>query len=119
LSDLNVAATVIDRPEAFRERLFAMDNVLQNYQMGALSTYRNTEFPAEDRRNAVTKLSDIHEIRALIGVPLHVNGTTDPRLKDIILGNPIDTPFYVIDSAGTRPFQITQELKDLYTSEER
>ena len=117
LADLDVAATVIDTPEAFQARLFAMDNALQSFQLAALARYNNQELNAADQVNAANKLADIHEIRALIGVPLHVNGTSDPRLRGIVLNNPVGTPLYVIDNRGMLPSVVSQELKNLYTQE--
>jgi len=115
LADLDVLATVIDRPEAFQARLFAMDNALQSFQLAALARYNNQEMNAADQVAASGKLADIHEIRALIGVPLHVNGSSDPRLRGIVLNNPVGTPLYMIDSSGTVPSVVSQELKNLYS----
>lgn len=95
LNDLNVAAAVMDTPEAFRRRLFALDDGLQAIQAGALATYRSMELPPDQRKAAMDKLSDVHEIRALIGVPLHVSGVSDPRLIDIALRYPAGTQFVI------------------------
>jgi hypothetical protein len=118
LSDLDVAANVIDRPEAFQTRLFALDDTLQRFQEAALSTYRNTQMPADVRRAAAGKLADIHEIRALIGAPLHLNGGADPRAADIIRNNPVGTPLYRLDSRGMRASVITQRMKDALGAQE-
>ncbi len=115
LNDLDVAANVIDTPEAFQTRMFALDDALQRFQEAALSTYRNTQMPAESRRAAAGKLADIHEIRALIGAPLHLNGVEDPRAREIALNAPVGTPLYIVDSNGMRATTVTQQLKDLYS----
>lgn len=119
LADLRVMATVVDTPEAFQTRLFAMDDALQGFQEMALSNYRNTEMPAEDRRAAAQKLADIHEIRALVGAPLHINGSSDPRARSIIQNNPVGTPLYRIDSSGIRAGVITQGMKDALAAQEQ
>lgn len=115
LNDLDVAANVIDTPEAFQTRMFALDDALQRFQEAALSTYKNTQMPAESRRAAAGKLADIHEIRALIGAPLHLNGVEDPRAREIALNAPVGTPLYIVDSNGMRATTVTQQLKDLYS----
>lgn len=112
LKDLDIEATVIDNPAAFQTRLFALDDALQGFQEMALSTYRNAEMPAEDRRAAAQKLAEIHEIRALIGAPLHLNGSADPRAADIIRNNPLGTPLYRLGSDGMVSTVITQTMKD-------
>ena len=119
LADLNVLASVIDTPEAFQTRLFALDDALQGFQEMALSTYRNTGMPAEDRRAAAQKLADIHEIRALVGTPLHISGTSDPRANNIIQNNPVGTPLYLLDSNGMRVRTITQGMKDALAAQEQ
>lgn len=119
LADLRVMATVVDTPEAFQTRLFAMDDALQGFQEMALSNYRNTEMPAEYRRAAAQKLADIHEIRALVGAPLHINGSSDPRARSIIQNNPVGTPLYRIDSSGIRAGVITQGMKDALAAQEQ
>jgi len=118
LKDLDIAANVIDRPEAFQTRLFALDDALQGFQEMSLSTYRNADMPAENRRAAAQKLADIHEIRALIGAPLHLNGGADPRAADIIRNNPVGTPLYILDSSGMRSSVITQRMKDALGAQE-
>lgn len=119
LDDLNVLASVIDTPEAFQTRLFALDDALQGFQEAALSTYRNTGMPAEDSRAAARKLADIHEIRALVGAPLHINGMSDPRANNIIRNNPVGTPLYLLDSNGMRMGAITQGMKDALAAQEQ
>jgi hypothetical protein len=101
LTDLNMAATVIDTPEAFRARLFTLDDALQGFQAAAQATYRNENMPAENRRNAASKLADIHEIRALIGAPLHANSLQDPRLVDIVKRYPVGTPVTLLTNPST------------------
>lgn len=101
LADLNMAATVVDTPEAFRTRLFTLDDALQSFQEAAQATYGNPNMPAEDRRNAASKLADIHEIRALIGVPLHANSLMDPRLVEIVRRYPVGTPVTLLTNPST------------------
>lgn len=119
LADLRVMATVVDTPEAFQTRLFAMDDALQGFQEMALSNYRNTGMPAEYRRAAALKLADLHEIRALVGAPLHINGSSDPRARSIIQNNPVGTPLYLIDSSGIRAGVVTQGMKDALAAQEQ
>jgi len=119
LKDLDIDATVIDNPAAFQTRLFALDDALQGFQEAALSTYRNTGMPAENRRAAAQKLADIHEIRALVGTPLHIGGSSDPRANNIIRNNPVGTPLYLLDSNGMRVGAITQGMKDALAAQEQ
>ena len=85
---------------------------MQQFQQAALARYRNENLPADDRRDASGKLADIHEIRALIGAPLHLNSAGDPRRVEIIRRNPVGTPLYIIDSSGVRVGSVTQQMKD-------
>jgi len=113
LNDLNVAARFLDVPEAFRRRLFALDDGLQAIQAGALATYRNMELPPDQRKAAIGKLSDVHEIRALIGVPLHVSSVSDPRLIDIALRYPAGTQFVITTGpdGNSQTHVVTPEAK--------
>jgi hypothetical protein len=116
LADLNMAATVVDRPEAFRVRLFTLDDALQGFQAAALATYNNSDMPAEDRRNASSKLADIHEIRALIGAPLHATSLMDPRLVDIVKRYPVGTPLTLLTDPTTGEstptmYRINEQMK--------
>ena len=116
LADLNMAATVVDRPEAFRVRLFTLDDALQGFQAAALATYTNSDMPAEDRRNASSKLADIHEIRALIGAPLHATSLMDPRLVDIAKRYPAGTRVILLTHPKTGEatpniYEITEQVK--------
>lgn len=115
LKDLNISARVLDTPLAFQTRLFALDDALQGFQEAAMSTLNNPEMPIEGVRE---KLADIHEIRALIGAPLHISGMGDPRAADIIRNNPVGTPLYLLDSNGMRGASITQRMKDAVLAQE-
>lgn len=116
LTDLNIGASVIDRPEAFRLRMYTLDDALQGFQAAALATYNNVDMPAEDRRNAASKLADIHEIRALVGVPLHATSLMDPRLVDIAKRYPVGTRVILLTNPKTGEatptvYEITEEVK--------
>lgn len=115
LADLGVGAKVIDTPEAFVARLFALDDSLQRMQAAAMARYNNRELSDEDLRLASTRLANIHEVRALIGAPLHLNGVEDPRAREIALSAPVGTPLYVVDSNGVRATTVTQEFKDRFS----
>lgn len=113
IADLNIAANVIDQPEAFTRRLFALDDRLQGIQQAALSTYRNMNLSVEERKNAQQKLSDVHEIRAVIGVPLHVSSPLDPRARDIVARYPVGTRFFITTGPNGQTVErtITAEMK--------
>jgi len=117
LKDLDLAPSVLDQPEAFRRRLYALDDTLQGFQASALAVYNNMGIPAKDRQDAALKLTDIHEIRTIIGTPLHASGTLDPRLPEMIARYPIGTSIYLMQDpnggAGVTAYQITQQMKDL------
>ena len=117
LKDLDIAPTILDQPEAFRRRLYALDDTLQGFQASALAVYNNMSMPDDARRDAALKLSDIHEIRTIIGTPLHASGTLDPRLPEMIARYPIGTPIYLMQDPkggeGVTAYQITQAMKDL------
>jgi len=114
LSDLNVASAAFDNPDAFKRRLFALDDTLQSIQASALATYRNTDLPPDSRKQAMDKLNDVHEIRALIGVPLHISDPEDPRAVDIVSRYPLGTEFLVTTGPDGQTVRrvVTQEMKD-------
>ena len=122
LKDLDIEPSVLDQPEAFRRRLYALDDTLQGFQASALAVYRNMDLPADARRDAALKLTDIHEIRTIIGTPLHASSTNDPRLPEMIARYPIGTSIYLMQDPkggeGVTAYQITQQMKDFVKPQE-
>jgi hypothetical protein len=114
-SVLDTLPGLIDTPDRYRQNLFALDELLQANQEAALSRYRNTDLNMNARRAAQESAATIHEIRTLVGVPLHVNDSRDPRLMDIVRRYPVGTSFLVVNDpnvSGISRRTITQEMKD-------
>ena len=71
--EVNLAAKAIDRPEAFRVRLVALDRVLRQLRRTTYSqAYENPNLAPEDIANARRKLMEIDEARSFIGAPPYV-----------------------------------------------
>lgn len=103
---IDAAANVIDNPEAYRRRLFALDDRLQQLQESALATRNMQGIPLNQKTIATDKLQTLHELRTLVGVPLHVSSVSDPRLIDIALRYPVGTQFVI--TTGPNGNSLTQ-----------
>lgn len=112
-NDISAAAEVIDTPDAYKRRLFALDDRLTSLQQSALGRYRAEGIPADQKRAAIQQLNALHELRALVGVPLNVSDKSDPRQYDIIGRYPVGTVFYIRSGpdGNTIPLTITEAMK--------
>lgn len=89
--EINLETGFFDRPEAYQQRLIAMDSKLlslrkKNYRMG----YENDSLGAEDRRNARLMVENIDAVRSMMGVPPIV--TTTEQLRTFPKGHPVLVP---------------------------
>jgi hypothetical protein len=112
---LDTLPGLIDTPDRYRQNLFALDELLQANQIAALGRYRNTDMNMSARRAAQESAATIHEIRTLVGVPLHINAPDDPRLEGVVRRYPVGTSFLVVNDpsvSGISRRTITQEMKD-------
>jgi hypothetical protein len=120
-SAINAASSVIDQPEAYKRRLFALDDRLISLQQSALRRYRAEGIPADQKRAAIQQLNALHELRALVGAPLNISSISDPRGDDIIRRYPVNTVFYIRSGpdGNTIPQTITEEMKAQLNSGEQ
>lgn len=72
LKDLSVLPRFIDRPEAFQNRLIALDNVIAGIEQGAVSRSGEANIGAAKRQEAELKISEVRRIRQMIGIPVRV-----------------------------------------------
>lgn len=72
LKDLSVLPRFIDRPEAFQNRLIALDNVIAGIEQGAVSRSGEANIGATKRQEAELKISEVRRIRQMIGIPVRV-----------------------------------------------
>jgi hypothetical protein len=116
LENLNTLPALFDRPEAFRSRLFALDDLLQSKQEASLRNYRNSSLTPAVQLQFQRQAVAIHDARLMLGVPLHVNSLQDPRARQILLRYPVGTSFVVRNAIGSdgRPQlgHVTQENKN-------
>jgi hypothetical protein len=109
---LNLLPRLIATPDAYRATLFALDDLLQIKQESALRNYRDEEL-GESRKGYREAAVAINDARLLLGVPLHVNSSEDPRVGEIIRRYPVGTAMVVISGAdGPTIRTVTQEAKD-------
>jgi hypothetical protein len=118
LDDIDTALDVIDTPDAYRERMYALDDRLQQLQSQNLAIYNDRNQTVAEQRKAMERLNVIHQTRVLVGVPVNAPNGTDPRIKQMVLNNPVGTPFgirYTTEEGGPQGvYLITQEMKDRY-----
>ena len=72
LKDLSVLPRFIDRPEAFQNRLIALDNVIAGIEQGAVSRSGEANIGAAKRQEAELKISEVRRIRQMIGIPVRI-----------------------------------------------
>jgi hypothetical protein len=98
--------------------VYALDDRLQQLQSQNLAIYNDRNQTVADQRKAMERLNVIHETRVLVGVPLNAQNGNDPRLKQIILNNPVGTPFgirYTTEGGGNQGvYQVTEEMKNRF-----
>jgi hypothetical protein len=75
LRDLSVLPRFIDRPEAFQNRLIALDNVIAGIERGAVSRSGEANIGATKRQEAEQKISEVRRIRQMVGIPPRINST--------------------------------------------
>lgn len=69
---LSVLPRFIDRPDAFQNRLIALDNVLATIETETLSKAQQENIGAPGRQEAEKKLSEVQHMRKMIGLPIRV-----------------------------------------------
>jgi len=77
-TELDLAPRLIEREEAYINRLIGLDSLLLELRKKTYDKAYGAELGAEDKRNAREKLRDIDGIRELIGIPRA--GEVDVRL---------------------------------------
>ena len=85
---LDLMPGIIDNPTAYRSRLFVLDDYLIQLQDEAKSNTFNDNLTVEQNKQAREKLTDVHGLRELIGSPLRVYSSNDPRLQQLPPGTP-------------------------------
>lgn len=69
---LSALPRFIDRPDAFQNRLIALDNVLSGIEQGAVSRTQEANIGASRRQEAEQKASEVRRIRQMIGLPTRI-----------------------------------------------
>jgi len=69
---LSVLPRFIDRPDAFQNRLIALDNVLATIEAETSSKTQQANIGAAGRQEAEKKLSEVQHMRQMIGLPMRV-----------------------------------------------
>jgi hypothetical protein len=69
---LSALPRFIDRPDAFQNRLIALDNVLSGIEQGAVSRAQEANIGASRRQEAEQKASEVRRIRQMIGLPTRI-----------------------------------------------
>ena len=78
MRELQLATRLIDRPEAYQQRLIGLDTLLTELRGKAYREgYQNPNLGPDTIRNARAKVGEIDEIRTLIGVPARVSTKAD------------------------------------------
>lgn len=70
---LSVLPRFIDRPEAFQNRLIALDNVLAGIEESAVKKAGEANIGATRRQEAEQKISEVRRIRQMVGLPVRVS----------------------------------------------
>ena len=77
--ELDLFPKLIDNPEAFRNRLIGLDDLMLRLRNEAAMKSVDRSVPVENQNEARNKVSDIDRIRALTGVPTRVTSIEDFR----------------------------------------
>jgi hypothetical protein len=70
---LSVLPRFIDRPEAFQNRLIALDNVLAGIEEASVKKAAEANIGATRRQEAEQKTSEVRRIRQMVGLPVRVH----------------------------------------------
>lgn len=87
---LSVLPRFIDRPDAFQNRLIALDNVLATIEAETSSKTQQANIGAAGRQEAEKKLSEVQHMRQMIGLPMRV------YTRQQALSLPPGTEFYFV-----------------------
>jgi hypothetical protein len=87
---LSVLPRFIDRPDAFQNRLIALDNVLATIEAETSSKTQQANIGAAGRQEAEKKLSEVQHMRQMIGLPIRV------YTRQQALSLPPGTEFYFV-----------------------
>jgi hypothetical protein len=85
-STLDLLPGIMDRADAYVQRVFALDSYLLNLQKDELQKAFNENLPAKSRQEAREKAADIDVTRQNIGVPIRINTKNDPRIARLPSG---------------------------------
>jgi hypothetical protein len=96
---LSVLPRFIDRPEAFQNRLIALDNVLAGIEDGAVKKAAEANIGATRRQEAEQKIGEVRRIRQMVGLPVRVSTVEQAQAL------PVGTEFLYIP---TNKFMIRQ-----------
>jgi hypothetical protein len=96
---LSVLPRFIDRPEAFQNRLIALDNVLAGIEEGAVRKAAEANIGASRRQEAEQKIGEVRRIRQMVGLPVRVSTVEQAQAL------PVGTEFLYIP---TNKFMIRQ-----------
>jgi hypothetical protein len=96
---LSVLPRFIDRPEAFQNRLIALDNVLAGIEEGAARKAAEANIGASRRQEAEQKMGEVRRIRQMVGLPVRVSTVEQAQAL------PVGTEFFYIP---TNKFMIRQ-----------
>ena len=90
LGQLDLLPSLIDRKEAYWQRIVGLDTMLLKASNELSSTAYNKELPPATQGDARAKLDQIRQVRSLIGAPPRV--TTQADFKGIEIGSPFVLP---------------------------
>jgi hypothetical protein len=96
---LSVLPRFIDRPEAFQNRLIALDNVLAGIEEASVKKANEEKIGAPRRQEAEQKIGEVRRIRRMVGLPVRVSTVEQAQAL------PVGTEFLYVP---TNKFMIRQ-----------
>jgi hypothetical protein len=90
LGQLDLLPGLIDRPEAYQQRVVGLDTLLIKAAKELAPTAYNTDLTPATQGDARAKLEQIRQVRSLIGAPPRVNSNADFDILEI--GTPFVLP---------------------------
>jgi hypothetical protein len=89
-ASLDLLPKPIDRPKDYRNRLVAVDNILERIEATTINTLNSEEVGSKNRQEAQLKLIEVRGIRAMLGLPVKVY--TSKQVEQL----PPNTEFYYV-----------------------
>jgi hypothetical protein len=86
LGQLDLLPSLIDRPEAFQQRIAGLDTMLIKAATEIAPTAYNKDLAPATQADARAKLEQIRQVRSLLGAPPRVNTTED--FDNLAIGSP-------------------------------